>query len=134
MAEGFARQFGRVRRQRYEVRSASTLGLNGNPADPKAVKVMEELGIPIDDHRATPLTTELAEWADWILVMEMGHASRVRELAPEMGERVLLLGTFGGTLEIGDPLGGWTRRFRHSRDEIRSCVERFCDQLPPRPA
>ena len=133
MAEGFAKRFGEMRRQRYEVRSASTLGLNGAPADPKAVKVMDELDISIHDHRATPLTTEIAMWADWILVMEMAHASKVREIAPDTAERVLLLGTFGGTVEIADPLGGWTRRFRRSRDEIRSCVERFCDQLPPKP-
>jgi protein-tyrosine-phosphatase len=133
MAEGLARRFGQVRTQHYEIRSASVLGLKGHPAEPKAVKVMKEIGVDISEHRATPLSNEIAMWADWILVMEMNHAAKVREIAPERSEQVLLLGTFGGTVEIPDPLGGWTGRFRKSRNQIDDCVQRFCDQLPPRP-
>ena len=54
-------------------------------------------------------------------------------ILPLADGKVQLLGTFGGLVEIDDPYGRWIFAFRRSRDEIRRCVERFVDTLPPRP-
>ena len=72
-------------------------------------------------------------WSHRILVMEMRHAKDIRERFPAADEKVQLLGTFGGLVEIGDPYGSWVFTYRKRRDEIRACVEAFMDRLPPRP-
>ncbi|MCB9741881.1 MAG: low molecular weight phosphotyrosine protein phosphatase [Alphaproteobacteria bacterium] len=130
MAEGLARHYAAQRGRALEVASASVLGLDGQPAHKLAVKVMKELGIDISAHRAQPVTPELVEEADYILVMELAHAAELRDRYPEADDRILLLGTFGGKMELEDPIHGWRWRFRRSRDDIRRCVESFIDQLP----
>ncbi len=132
MAEGLARSYGAQRGIALSARSASTLGLHDQPAHKHAVRVMSELRMDISQHQAQPVTDALVEEADHILVMEIMHAAKLRDRHPGAGEKIMLLGTFGGLVEIPDPLGGWRGRFRKSRDEIRHCVETFIDRLPQR--
>ena len=131
MAEYLARAYAEDRGWAVEVKSASLMGLHGNPAHPNAVKVMAELDIDLSPHQATPLSPELLGWADWVLVMELAHSRGARDMLADKDDRILLLGSFCGKLEIDDPLGGWKRRFRKSRDEIGECVRNFMDRLPP---
>lgn len=131
MAAGFARDYGQQRGWPVEVRSAGIMGLIDHPADPLAVKVMAEVGVDISAHRSSAVTEDLVRWADHILVMEMRHATVLRDRFPESDSKVLMLGTFGGLVEIPDPVGGWRWRFRKSRDQIRKCTISFMDQLPP---
>jgi protein-tyrosine-phosphatase len=131
MAEYLARAYAEERGWNIEVRSASLMGLDGNSAHTNAIKVMTEIDIDLTAHRAQPLTAELLDWADWVLVMELAHSRGARDMLPAKDDRILLLGSFCGKLEIDDPLGGWKRRFRKSRDEIGECVRNFMDRLPP---
>ncbi len=132
MAEGLARHYGHQRGIPLVASSGSTLGLLDRPAHKHAVKVMAEAGMDIRDHKSQPITGEMVDAADHILVMEIQHAAKLRERFPQADGKIMLLGTFGGGVEIADPLGGWRRRFRKSRDEIRHCVETFVDRLPQR--
>lgn len=132
MAEGLARAYGQQRQIPMKVASGSTLGLHDRPAHKNAIKVMAELDMDIREHTAQPVTDALVDDADYILVMEIQHAAKLRERFPNADSKIMLLGTFGGMVEIADPLGGWKRRFRASRDEIRACVETFIDRLPQR--
>ena len=95
------------------------------------IAVMKEVDLDLSTHRAQPVTDELVAWADYILVMEIGHASALRDRHPGSEDKIMMLGTFGRTLEIPDPIGFWKRPFRTSRELIRRCVEGFVDQLPP---
>jgi hypothetical protein len=65
--------------------------------------------------------------------MEMRHALFVRERFPAADEKIQMLGTFGGLMEVADPYGSWIFRYRSSRDDIRRCVETLIDRMPPRP-
>ncbi len=130
MAAGLAVSYALQRGWPIEVRSGGILGLMDKPADPLAVKVMNEIGMDIQDHRSGGVDG-LVEWADYILVMELGHAIRIRERFADTGDKVLMLGNFGGVMEIRDPIGGWRWKFRRCRDEIQRCVKGFMDQLPP---
>ncbi len=132
MAEGLAWNYGRQRGIPLTATSGSTLGLEDRPAHKHAVRVMSELGMDISEHRSQPITQDLIDSADHILVMEIQHAAKLRERFPSADGKIMLLGTYGGLIEIADPLGGWRRRFRKSRDEIRDCVETFIDRLPQR--
>jgi protein-tyrosine-phosphatase len=134
IAEAVARQYAAERGWWVEVQSAGTHAVPGEPAAPNSVKVSREIGADCSEHRSQPMTDELVAWADRILVMEMRHASNLRERFPAADEKVQLLGTFGGLVEIGDPYGSWVFTYRKRRDEIVACVEAFMDRLPPRVA
>lgn len=130
MAEALLADYALRRGRRVSVKSASVLGLNGKPAHKNAVAVMKEQGMDISAHRAQPVTTELMEWADYVLGMEINHSATLRERYPLCDDKILLLSTFGGLVELSDPLGGWKRRFRKSRDDIQRCSMAFIDQIP----
>ena len=132
MAEVIAKGYAAQRLRPVHVKSASTLGLDGRPAEPKAVAVCKEIGLDLSAHRSTPLVGELVDWAEHVLVMEYAHAQYIRENHPDVGDKLMLLGTFGGMLEIADPIGGWKFQFRRSRKDLQRCVEGFVDRLPPR--
>ncbi len=131
MAEGLAKSHAKQYGYGVEVRSAGVLGIENHPPEPNSVAVMSEMGIDISEHTSQPLTAELIDWADYILVMELAHATQIREMAPESRANILQLGAFGGLMDIHDPMGGWKRRFRQTRDDLARCVENFMGQLPP---
>jgi protein-tyrosine-phosphatase len=133
MADALARRYAEERGWSVEVLSAGTHAVAGEPAAPNAVKAVREVGGDLASHQSRPMDQELVDWADRILVMEMRHAADVRERFPSSDEKVQLLGTFGGIVEIADPYGSWIFTYRRRRDEIRRCVEAFMDRLPPRP-
>jgi protein-tyrosine-phosphatase len=133
MAAGIARMYADTRGWAVEVLSAGTHAIAGNPAAPNSVKAIRELGGDISEHRSQPISDELVAWADRILVMEMRHAQSVRQRHAGADEKVQLLGTFGGLVEIDDPYGSWIFTYRRRREDIRRCVENFMDRLPPHP-
>lgn len=131
MAAGFARHYGLVRGWPTEARSGGIMGLIDHPADPLAVKVMGEKDIDISDHRSAGIDAEAMAWADHVLCMEMRHSSTLRQRFPDHENKLLMLGNFGGLVELPDPVGGWRWKFRKSRDQIERCVTTFMDHLPP---
>lgn len=133
MAAGIARMYADARGWAVEVRSAGTHAIAGNAAAPNSVKAIREIGGDISGHRSQPIDDELVAWADRILVMEMRHAQSVRQRHAGADEKVQLLGTFGGLVEIDDPYGSWIFTYRRRREDIRRCVENFMDRLPPHP-
>lgn len=133
MAEALAIAYGDERKWLVEAKSAGTHALPDQPAAPNSQKAIREVGGDIAAHRSQPVSEELVLWADRILVMELRHAQHVREHFPAADEKIQLLGTFGGIMEIADPYGSWIFRYRSSRDEIRKCVETLIDRLPARP-
>jgi protein-tyrosine-phosphatase len=133
MAESLAMLSGEERGWWVQALSCGTEAMDGMPAAPNAVKVIQELGGDLSQHASQPVSAELVRWADRVLVMELRHASWVREHFPQADEKIQLLGTFGGLMNVPDPYGSWIFKFRSSRDQIRQCVEGFLDSLPPRP-
>ena len=131
MAEGLARDYAQRRGWSVECRSGGIMGLIDKSAAKNAVRVLKEIDIDISGHKSQGITQELVDWADHILVMELRHAIKLRERHENLGTKVLQLGSFGGLVEVDDPVGGWRWRFRTSRDNIKRCVESFMDNLPP---
>ena len=106
------------------------MGLKGNPAHKNAIKVMAEVDMDLTSHRAQPVTPDLVEWADYILVMEFQHSMKLHQNYPAAENKVMMLGSFGGYAEIRDPLGWWKGPFKTCRHELFRCVEAFVDSLP----
>ena len=131
MAEVLARDYARRRDWRIETRSAGIMGLIDKPAHKRSKRAMKEMGLDLEGHKSGGLSDELVDWADYILVMELGHQIKLHRRFPRSEGKVLMLGTFGGSHEVPDPIGGWMGRFRRCRDLLTRSVEGFIDQLPP---
>jgi protein-tyrosine-phosphatase len=131
MAEGYALAYGAQRGWPIAARSGGVLGIIDKPADPLAIKVMAEVDVDISTHRSQGVTEEMMSWANYVLVMELHHAAKLRERFEAFEDKILVIANFGGMMEVSDPIGGWRWKFRRCRKDVIRCVEGFMDGLPP---
>ena len=111
-----------------EVRSAGTGAVLGFPASSGAQRAVGRHGLSLAGHSSTPLTPDVAMWADRILTMSPGHLRRVREMVGE--GHASLLGAFAkgeeddeaGYLAVRDPFGGDDRVYEDTYQELREYV------------
>jgi protein-tyrosine phosphatase len=69
--------------------------------------VLARQGISLSDHRSQPMTAQLLEQADIVLVMEEGHRRSLFYLEPKNLRKVFLLTEMvGRSKDIADPYGG----------------------------
>ena len=117
------------------VRSAGTLGLNGNPATDFAITTARELGANISQHRSQGITESLVKESDVIFVMALEHEYFVHKHLPEVRENVFLLRSFGRKPEekvsenIKDPIGGTLEEYRKCGELINSELVRVLPRL-----
>src|SRR3989338_8076467 len=67
--------------KKIEVLSAGTGTIAGMQATNHTAKILQREGIDVSKHRSIPVTKELIEKADLILVMERFHKYRALEIA-----------------------------------------------------
>jgi len=85
-------------------RSSGTHAVDGQPADPVVVRLARERGIDLSQHRSRPLTREMLEEADEIVVMTRIQRAFLREHYPDVIDKVVLLREDGQ--DLPDPIGG----------------------------
>ncbi len=130
MAEALARAVARRRGVAVEADSAGTLDIEGRAPPANTLAVMDEIGLSLRDHRSKGLKREHLRWADHVLVMTLEHAAEAHGRDPEAGEKVKLLGPYGGkSPEIADPMGWWRPAHRTARREIEQALEGLLDRL-----
>ena len=116
-----------------QVGSAGLIALPGNPASLNAVRVARENSISLAEHTARPITTELIDNADMILVMESHQGHELIADHPQAAEKILLLRHFAryGSRErgISDPYGGNLEAYRFCFEDIKECVESLHEWL-----
>ncbi|TYC51823.1 low molecular weight phosphotyrosine protein phosphatase [Zoogloea oleivorans] len=88
--------------RKADVRSAGIGALVDHPADDTALLVMDELGVPMQAHRARQIKVEHTRWADLILVMQSHHLEYVLSLDPTARGKTFLMGRWNKR-EIPDP-------------------------------
>lgn len=81
-------------RSDIDVSSASIFNMNGESGDPKAVKILEEMGFEASGHQSKLLTEDMAAEADMILVMEQYHKDTIIGTYPDTKDRVSFLKPF----------------------------------------
>lgn len=93
MAEALARKIltEKGAQDSIKVISAGTAAMEGMPASPEAVEVMNARGIDLASHQAQKLTPELIREADIILTMTQDHKSQVISMVPSACSRVYTL-------------------------------------------
>jgi protein-tyrosine-phosphatase len=116
-----------------DVRSAGTGAAEGAAASPQAVDVAAEHDLDLRQHAAQPVTAEIVEWADLVLVMGPSHVQAVTGLGGD-GKTVLvtefLEGDAGGQ-PVADPFGGDHESYRATFAQLRVSVDAVLDRLEP---
>jgi protein-tyrosine-phosphatase len=105
----------------WDAASAGTFAALGHPASENAVLAVKELGVDLSAHHSQPLTAELVESADMIVVMTAEHRFYILDDFPEVGNRVFLIKSFGTSkvpADVSDPYGGSLNTYKRIRDEI----------------
>ncbi len=93
-------------------------------------------GIRLADHRPQPLTRQLIDAADLVVVMEAAQLDQLRSAYPDAAPRIVLLSLFDETARgaydrynIADPYGKPLDVFERCYDRIRRAVDALHDEL-----
>jgi protein-tyrosine-phosphatase len=105
MAKGILEKI--LEKENVFVYSAGTIAPEGSLPSEFAVIAAQKYGADIRHHLSAPLTKELINDADLILVMSPKHKDAVIELVPEAKSKTFLLCeyAFGLNEEVEDPIG-----------------------------
>lgn len=94
----------------------------------ETVRILKDEGIDISGHRSQKITALMVERSDLILVMEKIHEQRIREMNPEVKNRLFLLKEFAkiedNHLDIKDPIGREQDFYEKTFWVIKEAVER----------
>lgn len=132
MAEYHAREALADRFVAAEIRSAGTHAWAGEEAGAYTVDAMRELGFDLRKHRTTPLSRELLEWADHVVVMEPLHAEVV-SIQGGQDKLVQLWDWIDGADEVVDPQGKPLDDHREAATRIgRAITAMVADHLAAR--
>lgn len=116
--------------------SAGLLALPNNSATGLAQRVAEEYGVDLSKHRAKPVSKNLVDWSDLILVMEKSHQDTLLAALPEARGKILLLRHFAryGSRRrgIADPYGLSYDAYRFCFLDIEDPVSGLIEYLSPR--
>jgi RpiB/LacA/LacB family sugar-phosphate isomerase len=138
MAEGLLRDAVKNRKD-IEVASAGVGATWGQPPSPHAVEVLRPWGVHIGDLRSQPISDELVDWADLILVMTRGHLETMVMLFPEANDKVQLVCAMSEelrrhTLDVPDPIGLGIHAYFETRDTLKKAIPgilQHLDSAPP---
>jgi protein-tyrosine phosphatase len=126
MAEGLANNFFNFPEQHYH---AFSRGVNVNPKEispeTNSIKVMEELGISIKSHRATPVTLSDINSAKLVLTMTEAQKDKLLSLDPSASEKIYTLSQCanGTQQDISDAYGKNLAFYRQTRIQIAQYLE-----------
>lgn len=101
MAEALLRDALREQKD-VTVESAGLGALVDHPASEHAIKLMQERGLDISDHRARQITPDMVHAADLVLVMEAGHRRAIDINEPAARGKIYRLGEWQQR-DIKDP-------------------------------
>ncbi len=134
-AEGLLRQLLPNRlRSPAQVFSAGTSAAAGEPVTPNALLAAKEFGVDLSGKSSTPLTLDLIDQADMILVMEKRHRDRIVRMSPAASAKTRVVtelapgssasGTAGAasTAGVADPFGSGLETYHRCFAELRAIL------------
>lgn len=103
----------------WRVGSAGVWALEGSPAARSALQTAAARGLNLAAHRARPVTADLLQQADLVLVMEREHQQAIQSTFPAWAGRIHLLRQMVGEVgEVEDPIGLPVDRVRSMYEEL----------------
>jgi len=140
-AEYFRHRAARAGLSHVLVDSSGTLGIEGHPASPEAVRALEEISIDLKAHRSRGVTRSDLATADIVIAMDHGHLESLARKFPErQGQRYLLRAFEAGPdprkhpRDLADPIGEPIEMYREAREIIVRCLDHLALYLKHRPA
>jgi protein-tyrosine-phosphatase len=116
-----------------EVFSAGTAAILGCPATMYATEAVKAWNADISGHKSRPLTRELLEEVDLVLVMTSSHYQHVMSILPEAESKTFLLKKYPESGRDGegvaDPIGGSLDMYNQTFLEIGEELGRFLPDL-----
>jgi protein-tyrosine-phosphatase len=104
----------------WQVESAGTWGLDGDPAASGSRAVMNNFGIDISDHRARRVDFDLLKSYNLVLTMELGHKEALCMEFPGFSERIYMLSEMvDEKKDIEDPYGGSYSGYEQAAEDIQ---------------
>jgi len=108
--------------ENIEVSSAGTMAGPGFPATHYAQEAVKTWNADISMHHSRPLSREILEESDLILVMTSSHYREVVTVCPEASDRTFLLKKFPepgeDSEDVADPIGGSLDQYNDTFLEI----------------
>lgn len=135
MAEALARRhLSALGAAGFSIHSAGLHAEGGRDADGRAQMAAAEFGVSLRDHRARPLTRELALGADLIFAMDSLNEAELLARYPEAAPRIRLVGEGvaahrGRPVEIEDPFLGSVEDVRRCYGLLETCVRRQAERF-----
>jgi len=86
-----------------EVTSAGTYGLVGDPIEPKALTMLDELGIPAPPFESSALVRAVLEQTDLVLTATREHRAASVSMLPRASRRTFTMREFARLVEAVDP-------------------------------
>ena len=74
-----------------QTQSAGLIALPGNPATHMAQQVAKEYAVDLTEHKAQPVSQDLVNWSDLIMVMEKSHQDSLFAQFPEAADKTRLI-------------------------------------------
>ena len=130
MAQGiFKARWAALGHTNFTVSSMGIHGLDRQPATEFARHICKHHGIDISQHNSRPLQFEEMNQCDLILTLEMAQKDFLLLLAPQLAEKVFLLGSWPNKDtpkgNIKDPMGGALKDYENAYDTISRCIDRI---------
>ena len=108
--------------------SSGLQGLTGEPADPFADDVMQDIGIDLSSHVAQKITPELIKRSDLILAMTKSQLRRLEQEYPYARGKAFLIGDWINK-EVPDPYLQPKDAFIYARDIVVEGIEAWKTRL-----
>ncbi|MDM0012621.1 low molecular weight protein-tyrosine-phosphatase [Variovorax sp. J22P168] len=111
-----------------QVSSAGLGALLGEPADPIARELMQQRGIPIDNHRARQIALDQCQRADLILVMDGKQRRAIEERYVFAAGKVFRLCEFSDQ-DVPDPYRAGRSSFERSLALIEDGAQQWVKRI-----
>lgn len=116
--------------QPWQVESAGTWAALGQPTTTAVKQTLDEFGIQVDAHRSQPVTTELLEKFNLILVMAANHKEALTAEFPHLADRIYLLSEMVDLRrDVEDPIGGPLIEYQFAAREIKDYLDRGFERI-----
>lgn len=117
---------------RWRVESAGTIAMRGAPASREGQAAVKERGVDLTRHRSQPVTEDLVDAAEVIVVMSATHRDQLRMQFPGCGHKVHLLKSFdveARSRDLEDPIGLPLAAYRETRNQIEKALPGLLEYL-----
>ena len=110
----------------WEIDSAGTHALDKQSIDPNVGAILKEQGIDASDHQSKPVSTELIQASNIIIVMEAIHYQLIKQNYPISCGKLFM---FDESKEILDPIGQPQANYRDVVYQIQQGTRQWAGKL-----